>query len=58
MEQDLNTVGGRKMEGKCFVYEMEMKCAEANIHELRILKMIIENEEARQKQYDYIYQGA
>ena len=53
MEQDLNTVGGRKMEGKCFVYEMEMRCAEANIHELRILKMIIENEEARRKAYDY-----
>ena len=58
MEQDLNTVGGVKMDGKCFVYEMEMKCAEANIHELRILKMIIENEIARRKQYDYIYKGA
>ena len=58
MEQDLNTVGGRKMEGKCFVYEMEMKCVDANIHELNILKMIIENEICRRKQYDYVYQGA
>ena len=46
------------MEAKCFVCEMEMRCAEANIHELRILKMIIENEMARRKQYDYIYKGS
>lgn len=46
------------MEAKRFVCEMEMRCAEANIHELRILKMIIENEIARRKQYDYIYKGA
>ena len=57
MEQDLNTVGGRKMEGKCFVYEMEMRCAEASSHELKILKLIIENELARRKSYEY-YQGA
>jgi hypothetical protein len=43
---------------KAFLVEKELKCAEANSHELRILMMIIENELDRRKVYDYGYQGA